>query len=153
MNYKPPASFAEMMEMFTPDKIAKMFDPQNLQSAFQPPAAMGTDFSSVIETNRKNYEAMVAANQEAMNAYKKFYEMQMQIFSEVMQSAQAHFAQPGAATDPEAARKQSELFTSAAEKGFALMAELAEASRKANEQAFAVIKTRVEEAVGEMQGK
>lgn len=150
MNYKPPASFQDFMDMFNPEKVARMFDPEQLKSAFDMPTAPGFDFGAMIESNRKNYEAMVAANKAATEAYKQFYEMQLRIFNEMIQAAQTGAPKFGAPGDPEAAKKQSELLGMAFEKSFELMSELASASRKANEEAFAVIKTRVDAAASEM---
>lgn len=150
MTFKPTTDFAELMAQFQPDRIAKMFDPEQFKSMFELPTPPGGDFSKVVKANRKNFEAMVAANKAATAAYKDFYEMQMKVFGEVMEAAKQKMSELGSAPDPDAARKQSELFDAAVQKGLGLMAELAKAYQKANQDAFAIVKARLEETVAEL---
>lgn len=152
MNLKPPTSYKELMGMFSPENFGKMFDPEQFGAAFKFPTAPGADFQTLIESNRKNFEAMVAANTAATAVYKEFYEMQMRIFQEMVQTAQDGMPKFGGEQDPAAATKQADVMGKAFEKAFALMTEFANASRKANEEAFAIIKARIAEASEEFKG-
>ncbi len=87
MTFKPPLDFSEMMKMFDPEQITKLFDPEQMKTAFEPPKALGVDLHAMIESNRKNFEAMLAANKSAAAGYKDFYQKQMAIFDELTKYA------------------------------------------------------------------
>ena len=52
---------------------------------------------------------------------------------------------------PDAAAKQADLYRVAFEKALANMTELAEAAKKANEEAYAIVSARVKESLAELQ--
>jgi len=151
-----PAFPADMMKMFDPENIAKMFNPEQLMAQFSQMSQMGQmgqagfDLKDVIDRNQKNYEGMVAANQAAAEAYKDLLEKQMEIFGKMTANAQEQVAAIAAAGPSEAAEKQAEIYQSAIDQALKLMAELSDASRKANEDAFAAIQGQVEKAMADL---
>ena len=150
MTFKPPLDFSEMMKMFDPEQITKLFDPEQMKTAFEPPKALGVDLHAMIESNRKNFEAMLAANKSAAAGYKDFYQKQMAIFDELTKCAKEHIESLGTAPGPDFSQRQAEIYRVAVEKALTIMAELANAAQKANEDAFAIIKDRVKESVAEL---
>ncbi|PIP95332.1 MAG: phasin, partial [Rhodobacterales bacterium CG18_big_fil_WC_8_21_14_2_50_71_9] len=80
-----------------------------------------------------------------------FYKKQMAIFEETMSAAQAQIASMGENLGPDSATKQADLYKVAFEKALANMTELAEAAKKANEEAFAIVSARVKESLAELQ--
>lgn len=147
---KSPMDFSEVMKMFDPEQMSKFFNPETFMNAFKGMQMPGVDMQAIMEQNRANMEAVAAANKAAAEAYKEFYEMQMSIFQTLTKSAEEHARSFSPPQSPETLQKQSEVARAAVEKGFKLMAELAEANRKANQQTYKLIEKRVDEAVGEI---
>ncbi len=150
MAFKFPFDPAEMMKMFDPQQMSKMFSPDQFQSAFAPLASKGLDVQSLMEANKRNMEAVMAANKAAMEANKSVYEKQMQIFEAMTETAQKQ-AQSLSSTSPQDfAKKQAEIYGAAFEKSLTLMTELAETTRKANEQAFANLQQQIDTAMNDL---
>lgn len=150
MTFKPPFDFTDMMKMFDPDSVAKMFDPRSMMSAFEPQRPKGLDFSAIMENNKRNFEAVQAANKAAAEANKDFYEKQMAVFTELMKGAAAQVKNLRSDTPEEIAEKQAEIYSAAVEQSLAIMTELADTTRRANEDAFSSIQERVEGAVRDL---
>lgn len=151
-----PAFPADMMKMFDPENIAKMFNPEHLMAQFSQMGQMGQtgfDLQDIISKNQKNYEGMVAANQAAAEAYKDLLEKQLEIFGKMTANAQEQVAAITSASPADAAEKQAEIYQTAIDQALKLMAELSDASRKANEEAFEAIKGQVEKAVADLKNK
>ncbi|MCU9850475.1 phasin family protein [Defluviimonas sp. WL0024] len=141
--------YKEIMKMFDPDRIAKMFNAEEFQSALKSAADQPFDMGELIASNQKNFEAMMAANRAAAEAYQDFYRKQMAIFEEVTSGAQEEIKKankPGGTgtLDPK------EVYRRAVEKALILMAEFASAARKAQDDAAAIMEARVKEAVREV---
>lgn len=147
MAAKSPFDFSEAMKMFDPEQFSKMFNPEAMMSVFGNAQLPGVNFQEVFEKNRGNMEAMVAANKAAAEAYREFYEMQMSIFKTLTKSAEEHARSLGQPQNPETMQRQSQAVQASVEKGFALMAELAETARESNKATYALIQKRVDEAV------
>lgn len=150
MTFKPPFTFDEMMKMFEPASVAKMFDPQNMMAIFEAQKPKGLDLGAVMESNKRNFEAMQAANQAAAAANKDFYEKQMEIFKEITKGAHAQMQSLESSSGADFAEKQDQIYRAAVEKSLAIMTELADATRRANEEASAAIKDRVNDAINEL---
>ncbi|NCO15721.1 MAG: TIGR01841 family phasin [Alphaproteobacteria bacterium] len=136
---------------FDADKIAEMFKTPDLTKMFEGMKLPGFDMTAMMDTQKKNVEALVAANRAAAAGYQDFYKKQMAIFEETMSAAQAQMASMGENLGPDAATKQADLYKVAFEKALANMTELAEAAKKANEEAFAIVSARVKESLAELQ--
>ena len=143
--------FEKGMFPFDADKMAEMFKVPDMSKMFETMKLPGFDAQAMMETQKKNVEALVAANQAAAAGYQDFFKKQMAIFEETMHGAQAQIAAMGEGMGPDAAAKQAELYKVAFEKALANMTELAEAAKKANEEAFAIVSARVKESIAELQ--
>ncbi len=153
MSNQSPFDVSAMMKMFAPDQIAKMFDPKQMSAGFDTSKFQNFDLEKMMKSNQRNYDAMVAANTAAADAYKSFYETQMSVYKDVMSGASKHAEALQAKSVPDLQKKQSEIYNEAVAKSLSIMTDLAAATRKANEDAFAVIKTRVDEAISEINKK
>ena len=140
----------DMMKMFDPKQIAKMFDPQHMLAALDPKQLKGFDLESLLKQNQRHYDAMVLANEAAGSVYKSFYENQMAVYQEVMGGAALQVEALQAKSVPDLQRKQAAIYEAAVEKSLMIMTELANATKRANEEAAAVVKGRVSEAIAEI---
>jgi phasin family protein len=138
-----PFDLEKMGEMFKMPDMSKMFSEFKMDGMF--------DNNAIMESQKKNMEALVAANQAAMAGYQDFFKKQMAIFEETMSAAQAQIGSMGENMGPDSAGKQAEVYKVAMEKALANMTELAEAAKKANEEAFAIVSARVQESIAELQ--
>ena len=87
MSAKPPFDFSEFMKLYDPQQVAKMFSPEHFMSAFAPLSEKGVDVQAMMDTNKRNLEAMAAANRAAAEAGKEFYERQMATFEQITGAA------------------------------------------------------------------
>jgi phasin family protein len=143
--------FDKAMFPFDAEKFADMFKTPDFTKMFEGMKMPGFDMQAMIDLQKKNVEALVAANQAAIAGYQDFFKKQMAIFEETMSSAQAHVASLGESMGPDGAAKQADYYKVAFEKALANMTELAEAAKKANEEAFAIVSARVKESIAELQ--
>lgn len=133
---KNPHDPTEFFKAFDPEAIQKMFDPQNMLAAFQQ-GSESFDISKLTEMNKQQVEAMAEANRAAAESYRDMMAKQMAVFQDVIAPAQAMMAK---STDPE------KMNASIAE-GLELMKTMAENARKANEEALAAFKLRLDQAL------
>ena len=123
--------------------MRKMFDPQNMMSAFQQGAG-NFDVSKLMEQNKAQMEAMAEANKSAAEAYRDLMAKQMAIVQEVIAPAQKMLAE---SSDPDKVKEQTEKMNEAMAEGLALMKKMADNTREANEKAFAAFKAQVDQVV------
>ncbi|QDY69659.1 phasin family protein [Qingshengfaniella alkalisoli] len=142
-----PFDYSAMMKMFDPDEVSKMFNPSRMFEMFEPQKSAAFDMSSVMDSNRKNFDTMIEANKAAANAYKDLLEKQMDIFGQLTAAAreQAEWIEKNAG--PAAMTEKTEAYGEAVEKALGLMRKLADAARDANEEAYASIRSQINEAV------
>jgi phasin family protein len=111
----------------------------------------GLDMAPIIESRRKDMEALVEANKatyEAMQALaRKQTEILTQAMQEIQDSAKALAAGGTGATD---AARQTELVRDAYQKALADTKELAEMARKSQIDAMAIIEQRATQSLEEM---
>jgi phasin family protein len=143
--------FEKGMFPFDADKLAEMFKMPDMNKMFEGFKMPGFDATAMMDTQKKNMEALVAANQAAMAGYQDFFKKQMAIFEETMAAAQSQMSNMGDTMSADGAAKQADLYKVAFEKALANMTELAEAAKKANEEAFAIVSARVQESIAELQ--
>lgn len=136
---------------YDPEKMAEMFKTPDVARMFEGVKLPGFDMTALMDTQKKNVEALMAANRAAVAGYQDFFRKQMAIFEETMSAAQAQIGSVGDSMGPDAAAKQTDLYRAAMEKALANMTELAEAAKKANEEAFAIVQARVRESISELQ--
>lgn len=112
----------------------------------------GVDMSAIVESRRKDVEALIAANQSTFEAMQLIAKKQTEILTQAMQTAQEGVQAQlkggiSAAPDP---AKQAEIARKAYEKAMADMKELAEIARKAQTEAAAGITARAQQSVQEI---
>ncbi|HEX9857575.1 MAG TPA: phasin family protein [Paracoccaceae bacterium] len=152
MTSKNPFDFNEMMKAFDPEAIAKMFDPKAMFAMFQPKDAPALNLQDIIQSNQRNFDAMIAANAAAAAAYRDLLERQMQIFEEMTASARQQL-EAAANAGPEALGEKAAAYGAAVEQALDLMRQLAENTRQANEQAFNAVKDKLAEAISQTRPK
>ena len=140
---KPSFDPTDFMKAFDPEAMRKMFDPKNMMAVFQKGSG-GFDMSTLMETNKKQVEAMAEANKAAAETYRDLMAKQMAVFQEVIAPAQKMIAE---SSDPETVKTRTEAMNNAVAEGLAVMKTLAENTRKANEDAFAAFKSHVDTAM------
>lgn len=143
---------------FFPFDFTKMmsdWDPQKMQQEFS--KAFGTfnmpqfDMNSVVDAQRKNIEAVTAANKVAVEGMQALARRQAEIFQEIMSEANtAAQAIQKTEAGPEAAAKQVELMKGAFEHALTNMQELAELVSKSNAEAAETINKRIGESLDEI---
>lgn len=110
------------------------------------------DVEALIQAQRKNFEAFVAANQLAVEGIQAVAKRQADIVRETIEELTKASRDLGSATQAPDARmaKQVELAKSSYEKALANLRELSEMMLKSNNDAFGVINKRITEALDEV---
>ncbi len=126
------------------------FDIQKMMSDFKVP---GVDMQAMMEAQRKNIEALTAANRVAFEGMQAIAKRQTEILAQAMaevSNVAQQLTSSGATNPQEMSTKQSELVKQTFEKALANMRELAEMVNKANTEAFEVINKRFTESLEEL---
>ncbi len=111
----------------------------------------GFDMDSIMAAQRKNIEALTAANQAAVQGMQAVAQRQAEILSQAMNEVSSIAQQLSTAGNPqEMTTKQAELARKAFEQALSNMRELAEMVSKSNTEAFAIINKRVTESLQEL---
>lgn len=112
----------------------------------------GMDANALMQSQKKNFEALVKANQKAAEGYQNLMRRQGEIMSETLGSLQESIAELMQANDGrELPKKQAELVEKTVGRALKHMKELAELAINANGDAFKVIQERAKESIAEMQ--
>jgi phasin family protein len=107
----------------------------------------GVDFSSIVERERKNIEALAEANRIAFEGWQNLVRRQSEILQDSMKRAVEE------SRNQNALKNGAELARSAFETALGNMRELAEMAAKSQRDAFEVIRKRVEENMNTLRGK
>lgn len=111
----------------------------------------GVDVDSILASQRKNIEAVTAANQLAVEGLQAVLRRQAEILRQSVEEAGAMVNEVMAASSPEdKAAKQAELVKAAFEKTLANARELSEMVAKSNSEAADVLSKRVSESLDEL---
>ena len=111
----------------------------------------GFDMDSIMAAQRKNIEALTAANQAAVQGMQAVAQRLAEILSQAMNEVSSIAQQLSTAGNPqEMTTKQAELARKAFEQALSNMRELAEMVSKSNTEAFAIINKRVTESLQEL---
>jgi len=111
----------------------------------------GLDMAPIIESRRKDMEALVEANKATYDAMQALARKQTEILSQAMQGIQdSAKAMAAGGTGATAPAKQTELVRDAYQKALADMTELAEMARKSQVDAMAIITQRATHSLEEM---
>lgn len=140
---------------FDPTKLMGEFDPQkfmgDFSKAFSEYKIPGIDSNIILESQKKNVEALAQANKVALEGMQAVFKRQAEIFGQALEEMQAVFKDLSAAGEPQdKVAKQTELVKEAVEKALGNMRELAEMSGKSNTEAFETIHARFTESLDEV---
>ncbi len=124
------------------------FDPSKLLGDFKVP---GVDVEAILASQRKNIEAVTAANQLAAEGFQAVLRRQAEIVRASLEEASGYVNDVMSAGTPEAkAAKQTELVKATFEKTLANIRELSELVAKSNSEAAEVLSKRVSESLDEL---
>jgi len=140
------------LERFAMIKSANPFAEMDFTKVMGDLKFPGVNVESLVQTQRKNFEAIAAANQVAIEGYQAVAKRQADILREAMEEfakVGKELTTTGQAPDVRVA-KQAELVKTSFEKGLANLRELSEILMKSNSEAFGVINKRVAEAIDEV---
>lgn len=141
-----PFDFTKVMGDFDPSKVMNQFT-----KAFGEYQMPSVDVNSMMEGQRKNVEALIAANKVALEGIQALMTRQSEMLQQSMDQASVALKDVQAADTPQAAvDKQGELIKEAFEKALANMRELAEMSAKLNTDAMDKINKRFAEFLEEL---
>ncbi|MFQ5623953.1 MAG: TIGR01841 family phasin [Paracoccaceae bacterium] len=136
---------------FDPAKIEEFFKTGDFTKTFFGAQMPKFDTEALLAAQKKNMDALVAANKAAAAGYQDLFERQVALFEETMTETQKQIASL-AADDltPESASARGEIAKAAFEKALANMRELAELAQKANSEAYRVVSARIKDQVEEL---
>lgn len=104
----------------------------------------GIDMDAMLQSQRKNIEALTAANQKAMEGVQAVAERQMELLRQTMEEASGTVKDLMASGTPEeGVAKQADLVKASFEKALTNMKEMAEMIAKSNYDAADVLSKRV----------
>ncbi|ACI99291.1 MULTISPECIES: phasin family protein [Rhodospirillales] len=127
---------------------AKFMDVTKMMGDFKVP---GVDLDQMMQAQRKNIEALTAANQLAFEGLQAVMRRQVEILRQSMEEASSSVSDMMAAGTPEEkVAKQTELVKAAFEKALTNMKEMAEMVAKSNTEAAEVLSNRVKESLEEL---
>jgi phasin family protein len=129
--------------------FSKFMDVTKLMADFKMPQM---DVEAVMAAQRKNVEALSAANQLAFEGFQELARRQSEIVRQTIQETTSLFNGAMAPTSPEdKMTQQSDLTRQALEKSLTNMKELSDMMAKANYEAIEVLSNRVREGIEELQ--
>lgn len=124
------------------------FDFEKMMGDFKMP---GLDYQSMMESQRRNIEALTALNQQAAAGIQAVGQRQAEIMQTLMSEASTSAQQLSGSSPEERASKQAELTRLAFERAVTNMRELSEMVSKSQNEALETINKRVSESLKEVQ--
>ncbi|MCP3870175.1 MAG: phasin family protein [Gammaproteobacteria bacterium] len=141
-----PFDFAGLFKNYDPQAFLKQI--QNGFSAYQLP---NLDTSALMESQKKNVEALVAANQAAFSGTQELLKQQGEMMQQAITDAtEAANALAGSSNPKDLAAKQAELVQAAFEKALANSTELSELVKKNQDEVSGMVNQRVSESLKEI---
>lgn len=149
---------SKMFGDFDPSKLMGEFDPKKFMGDFQKAFAEykipGVDGNIIMESQKKNVEALAQANKVALEGMQAVFKRQAEILGQAMEEMQATFKEISAAGEPQdKVAQQTDLVKDAVEKALSNMRELAEMAGKSNTEAFETIRSRFTESLDEVKAE
>lgn len=140
--------------MFDFSKVISEIDPnkmmEQLANIMQEYKIPGLDSSAILESSRKNVEAVIAANRQAVEGLQAVVNRQGEMLRETANEAASALKQLSSGDNPsEVVSKQMELVKPALERVLANARELAEMVQQSNTETFDIVKKRFEESLSE----
>lgn len=141
-----PFDFSNLLQSYDPQAFFKQL--QNGFSAYQIP---NLDATALIESQKKNVDALIAANKAAFSGTQELLRQQGEMLQQAMTDAtEAGKALAGSSSPKGLAEKQMELVQAAFEKALANSAELGELVKKNQDEIGHMINQRVAESLQEI---
>jgi phasin family protein len=135
-----------MSSNFNADEMMKIFGSLKVPSL--------PDFQALAEAQKRNLEALTAANKLAMEGAqavaRRNMEIMQQVMGEMSQAVQSLAIADGSPQDK--ASRQADMMKTAYERAVANMQEIAELIQKSNGEALNVLNQRFSEALEEVKG-
>lgn len=130
--------------------MSRMMDASKLLGDFKFP---GVDVEQVMTSQRKNVEALTAANQLALEGYQAILRRQGEILRQTLEQANTMVSEMMVVGTPEEkVARNADMVKTAFEKTLANTRELAEMAAKSNGEAADVLNRRVSESLDELKG-
>jgi len=140
--FMDPAKYVEQMESWNIAKLTEQFN------------VPGVDADAIVNMQRKNIEAITAANRVAIEGAQALVQRQGEIIRETLQETSKAVSELATVEGPDAKfSKQAELAKAAYEKAVGNLRELTEMSTKSNTQAAEVLSARVSEGLDELKAQ
>ena len=136
---------------FSDFDVTKLFNPTKLFQDIKFTGLTGFDVEAVLTGQRRNIEAVTAANQLAVEGVQAVLRRQAEILRVTVEETSTVISDILAAGSPEEkVSKQAELVKSAFEKALAHLKELSEMIAKSNGEAADILNKRVSEGLDEV---
>jgi phasin family protein len=130
--------------------MTKMMDASKLLGEFKMP---GMDMESIVEAQRRNIEALTAANRVAFEGMQTVLRRQAEILRQTVEQGNSMVNELMAAGTPEAkVAKQAELVKQAFEKAVSDLREMSEMIARSNSDAAELINKRFTQSLDELKG-
>ena len=111
----------------------------------------GVDLEALMASQRKNIEALTAANKLAFEGFQAVATRQTEILRQTMEELQKMMTEVMSASSPEdRVAKQADMAKAAFEKALSNMKEVAEMVTKSNTEATTVISNRISDSLEEL---
>ena len=121
------------------------------QSFFERFTVLGIDTQALMESQRKNIDALINANRKAAEGYTNMMRRQGEIMGETMQAIQEAVGDlMKANSGNDLPKKQAELVEKTVGRAFKHMRELADMAVSANSDAFKIMRDRASESIEEL---
>ena len=138
-------------KMFKDFDPTKMFDMSKLASEFKLNGLNGVDVQAVVSAQKRNVEALTAANQLAAEGFQALARRQTEIMRQTVEATTAAMRDLiGQGSPEEKAARQTEFAQEAFQRAINHSRELAEMMQRAQGEAFDVINRRVNESLEEL---
>lgn len=149
---------SKMFGQFDPKKMMGDFDQSkflgDFQKAFSDYKIPGVDSNIILESQKKNVEALAQANKVALEGMQAVFKRQAEIMKQAMEEMQSTFKDLSASGQPQdKVAQQTDLVKDGVEKALGNMRELAEMSGKSNTEAFEMIQARFTESLEEVKSQ
>nr|VFJ55385.1 MAG: phasin family protein [Candidatus Kentron sp. DK] len=141
-----PFDITKMMPELDPNKMMEQFS--KIIHDYKIP---GIDSSAIIESSRKNVEALISANRQAVEGLQAVATRQGEMLREMANEAASTVKQISSGENPtEVMTKQMELIKPALEKVLTNAREIAEMLQQSNTETLEIMKKRFEESLSEL---
>lgn len=135
---------------FDAEKFMDFFKQNDFTKAFGEMKMPQVDTEALFESQKKNMDALIAANKAAAAGYQELFQKQMSIFEATLAEAREQMKDVDLKVDAKAASAKMDLAKAAFEKALANMKDLAETAQKANSEAYEIVAARVKDSVAEL---